>query len=98
MMLVQSLAQLAGMYGANASATIQDNTDNILYMGGNNLNTAFQIASRINKPIDEVLALPRGQTYLFRSGQKALQLQRYQIYDDTLYQLEIAPQETGYLR
>lgn len=98
MMLVQSLAQLAGMYGANASATIQDNTDNILYMGGNNLDTAFQIASRINKPIDEVLALPRGQTYLFRSGQKALQLQRYQIYDDTLYQLEIAPQETGYLR
>ncbi len=93
MMLVQSLSQLAGMYGENASITIQDNTDNTIYMGGNNLNTAAQMAQRINKPMDEVLALPRGQIYLFRSGQKGLQLQRYQIYDDPLYQQEIAPLE-----
>ncbi len=98
MMLVQSLSQLAGMYGQHASITIQDNTANIIYMGGNNLETATQIACRINKPVDEILALPEGQIYLFRSGQIALQLQRYQIYNDPLYQLEIAPHETGYLR
>lgn len=91
MMLVQSLSQLAAMYGEAGSIIIQDNTDNILYMGGNNLDTAYQMAQRINKPMDEVLSLPRGQTYLFRGGQKALQLKRYQIYDDPLYQKEIAP-------
>lgn len=93
MMLVQSLSQLESMYGPAASVTIQDNTDNIVYMGGNNLDTAEQMARRINKPMDEVLALPRGQIYLFRSGQKGLQLQRYQIFNDPLYKQKIAPLE-----
>ncbi len=91
MMLVQSLSQLESMYGQAASVTIQDNTDNIIYMGGNNLDTAGQMARRIDKPLDEVLSLPRGQIYLFRNGQKGLQLQRYQIFNDPLYQKEIAP-------
>ena len=91
MMLVQSLSQLDSMYGYPASITIQDNTDNIIYMGGNNLQTAEQMAQRIDKPMNEVLSLPRGQIYLFRSGQKALQMQRYQIFKDPLYQKEIAP-------
>lgn len=91
MMLVQSLSQLEAMYGDNGAATIRDNTDNIVYMGGNDLNTADQIARRINKPVDEVLSLPIGQEYLFRRGQKPLQLKRYQIYNDPVYQQEIAP-------
>ena len=98
MMLVQSLAQLESMYGQAASVTIQDNTDNIVYMGGNNLDTAEQMARRINKPMDEVLALPRGQIYLFRSGQKGLQLQRYQIFNDPLYKQKIAPLEAANTR
>ena len=98
MMLVQSLAQLESMYGQAASVTIQDNTDNIIYMGGNNLDTAEQMARRINKPMDEVLALPRGQIYLFRSGQKGLQLQRYQIFNDPLYQQKIAPLDAANAR
>ena len=91
MMLVQSLSQLAAMYGSYGAVTIRDNTDNIVYLGGNDLDTADQIARRINKPVDEVLALPIGQEYLFRRGQKPIQMQRYQIYDDPLYQQEILP-------
>ena len=98
MMLVQSLSQLESMYGPAASVTIQDNTDNIIYMGGNNLDTAEQMARRINKPMDEVLALHRGQIYLFRSGQKWLQLQRYQIFNDPLYKQKIAPMEAANAR
>ncbi len=93
MMLVQSLSQLAAMYGNYGAVTIRDNTDNIVYLGGNDLDTADQISRRINKPVDEVLALPIGQEYLFRRGQKPLQLQRYQIYDDPLYQREILPND-----
>lgn len=93
MMLVQSISQLAAMYGNYGAVTIRDNTDNIVYLGGNDLDTADQISRRINKPVDEVLALPIGQEYLFRRGQKPLQLQRYQIYDDPLYQREILPND-----
>ena len=46
MMLVQSLSQLAAMYGHNGAVTIRDNTDNIVYLGGNDLDTAEQIARR----------------------------------------------------
>ena len=91
MMLVQSLSQLAAMYGHNGAVTIRDNTDNIVYLGGNDLDTAEQIARRINKPVDEVLSLPIGQEYLFRRGQRPLTLKRYQIFDDPLYRKEIAP-------
>ncbi|MBO6264405.1 MAG: type IV secretory system conjugative DNA transfer family protein [Acidaminococcaceae bacterium] len=93
MMLLQSLSQLAAMYGHNGAVTIRDNTDNIVYLGGNDLDTAEQIARRINKPVDEVLALPIGQEYLFRRGQKPMTLKRYQIFDDPLYRQEIAPLE-----
>ena len=93
MMLLQSLSQLAAMYGNYGAVTIRDNTDNIVYLGGNDLDTADQISRRINKPVDEVLALPIGQEYLFRRGQKPIQLQRYQIYDDPLYQREILPND-----
>ena len=93
MMLVQSLSQLAAMYGNYGAVTIRDNTDNIVYLGGNDLDTADQISRRINKPVDEVLALPIGQEYLFRRGQKPLQLQRYQIYEDPLYRQEILPND-----
>lgn len=86
MMLVQSLSQLEAMYGRNGAVTITDNTDNLVYMGGNDLETATQIARRINKPVDEVLSLPVGREYLIRRGQKPLELKRYQIYDDPLYQ------------
>ena len=95
MMLIQSLSQLEAMYGYNGALTIMDNSDNLVYMGGNDLNTADQIARRINKPVDEVLSLQIGQEYLFRRGQKPKQLQRYQLFDDPLYRKEIALKEAG---
>ena len=91
MMLVQSLSQLEAMYMHNGAITTMDNTDNLVYMGGNDLETANQIARRVNKPIDEVLALPVGREYLIRRGQKPLELSRYQIYDDPLYQETFGP-------
>ena len=89
MMLIQSLAQLTAMYGEQGSQTICDNTDYIVYLGGNDITTAEQIACRINKPVYEVLTLPVGSEYLFVRGQKPLELLRYQIYDDPLYMQEI---------
>lgn len=89
MMLIQSLSQLSSMYGENGSQTICDNTDSMVYLGGNDLYTAEQIARRINKPVHEVLTLPVGTEYLFVRGQKPLELQRYQIFDDSIYVREV---------
>ena len=88
-MLIQSLSQLSSMYGENGAQTICDNTDCIVYLGGNDLYTAKQIARRINKPVHEVLTLPVGSEYLFVRGKKPLELQRYQIFDDSIYVREI---------
>ena len=44
MMLIQSLSQLTAMYGENGAQTICDNTDCMVYLGGNDLYTAEQIA------------------------------------------------------
>ena len=89
MMLIQSLSQLTSMYGENGAQTICDNTDCMVYLGGNDLYTAEQIARRINKPVHEVLTLPVGSEYLFVRGQKPLELQRYQIYEDPIYVRDI---------
>lgn len=88
-MLVQSLSQLESMYGREEAVTIRDNTDNVVYLGGNDVATAKQIAELVNRPLEEVLCLPIGQEYLIRRGQLPLQLQRYQIFSDPLYKREI---------
>ncbi|MBO5636047.1 MAG: type IV secretory system conjugative DNA transfer family protein [Acidaminococcaceae bacterium] len=95
MMLIQSLSQLVSMYGENGAQTICDNTDCMVYLGGNDLFTAEQIARRINKPVYDVLCLPVGSEYLFVRGQKPLELQRYQIYDDPVYVREVEQMNTG---
>ena len=97
MMLIQSLSQLSSMYGENGAQTICDNTDCIVYLGGNDLYTAEQIARRINKPVHEVLTLPVGSEYLFVRGQKPLELQRYRIFDDSIYVREIEQMQENML-
>ena len=89
MMLVQSLSQLESMYGAEEAKTIRDNTDSIVYLGGNDMKTAEEIGERINLPKDIVLSLQIGQEYLFRRGQKPIQLLRFQTFSDPLYKKEI---------
>ena len=93
MMLIQSLSQLTAMYGDNGAQTICDNTDCMVYLGGNDLYTAEQIARRINKPVYEVLTMPLGSEYVFARGQKPLELQRYKIFEDQLYQQEMGVKE-----
>ena len=98
MMLVQSISQLESMYGAEEAKTIRDNSDSIVYLGGNDLQTAKEIGERINLPKDIVLSLQIGQEYLFRRGQKPIQLQRYQIFSDPLYKQEIVHSDAVTLR
>ena len=69
MIVIQSLSQLERRY-CESSHTIIDNCDTLLYMGGNDVDTAEYIAKRCNKSLGTILSMPVGRHWQFRRGQK----------------------------
>ena len=84
-LLVQSESQLESIYGSQDSATIINNCDTYLYMGGMDLKTGRSISERLNAPLEEVLYMPIGQVCIFRRGQKPIITSRYDIMKDEQY-------------
>lgn len=84
-LLLQSESQLNSMYGENAATTIINNCDTCLYMGGTDITTCKNIAQRINKPLDWVMAMPLEQVLVFRRGSRPVVSRRYQTYSDPQY-------------
>ena len=70
MIVLQSLSQLEAGYGASAH-TIIDNCDTLLYMGGNDIDTAEYISRRSSRSLKSILAMPVGTHWQFRRGQPA---------------------------
>lgn len=69
MLILQSLSQLEESYGKSAH-TIADDCDTLIYMGGNDPETAHQIAIRCNKTTQTVLHMPLCSSWIFRRGEK----------------------------
>lgn len=69
MLALQSLAQLEAGYGKSAG-TIADNCDTLLYMGGNDPETARSIAIRCNKTTNTILHMPLCTSWIMRRGQQ----------------------------
>lgn len=85
-LLLQSESQLESMYGSDDAATIINNCDTYLYMGGMDLKTGRSISERLNIPLDEVLYMPIGQVCIFRRGQRPIITSRYDILKNEQYQ------------
>ena len=68
-LILQSLSQLDKSYGASAH-TIVDDCDTLIYMGGNDPETAHSIAIRCNKTTQTVLHMPLRSSWIFRRGEK----------------------------
>ena len=68
-LILQSEAQLRHGYG-ESSHTIIDNCDTIIYMGGNDVETARMISERCNQPLQKVLNMPIGTNWIFRRGEQ----------------------------
>ena len=66
-LILQSESQLAEGYG-ESSHTILDNCDTIVYMGGNDVETARMISERSNQPLHKVLNMPLCTNWIFRRG------------------------------
>lgn len=86
MLLLQSESQLERMYGYEDSVTIIDNCDTYVYMGGMNLKTCRNISERLNLPLEDVLYMPLGHEVIFRRGQRPILTQRYNIFNNRMYQ------------
>lgn len=69
--LLQSLSQLYSIYGERQAQTILDNFDTLLYLGGNDVETAEWISERTGWPVSSILGMPYGQCIVIRTGKEA---------------------------
>ena len=70
-LIIQSLTQLETLYDHPTAVTIINNCDNILFLGGQDKETAEYIAYRAMKTPETILLMPRDKAYLIRSGEPA---------------------------
>jgi len=80
--VLQSESQLTSLYNESAAQTIMSNNDTLVYLGGNDLQTARNFAQRLGVPLEEVLYMPLDQVLIFRRGQKPIVTKKYPIFEN----------------
>ena len=83
--VLQDQSQLKAKYGEYEGRTIMNNCDTILYLGGNDIQTAKDISERLNLPLDRVLYMSLGDIIVFRRGQAPCIDKRYPTLEDKEY-------------
>lgn len=86
-LILQSLSQLENSYGQSAH-TIVDDCDTLIYMGGNDPETAHSIAVRCNKTTHTILHMPICTSWIFRRGEKPFMCRNMEL-DDYLQEKKI---------
>ena len=80
--ILQDKNQLESMYGMSAAKTIMNNNDTVVYLGGNDIDTASDFSRRLNVPLEDVLYMPVNRVLIFRRGQQPIISERYPIFED----------------
>ncbi len=75
--IIQSLSQLYSMYGKNRAQTIINNCDHLLYLGGQDVDTAEYIGTKLDRPSHMILNMPVGEAILFARGQLPCNVHKY---------------------
>ena len=78
MLCIQAEAQLEHAYG-NDGRTIIGNCDNYVYMGGNDIETAYNVARRADVAEHRVLNMPVGVNWIFRRGEEPVMSRNFDI-------------------
>lgn len=81
--ILQSLTQLNAMYKEAEAATIINNCDHMLYLGGQDLKTAEYVSSRANRTIDTILSMGLDQAYLFTRGERPRLVKKVNPFEKT---------------
>lgn len=91
--ILQSLSQLEASYGHARAMTIINNCDHLLYLGGQDVETARYIATKANKSTTSVLQMSLDGAWLFSRGEVPRQVQKYDLRDHPLYSEPAAQRE-----
>lgn len=83
--ILQSVTQLEALYGAARAATIINNCDQLLYLGGQDVGTARLISTKANKSVNTILQMPLSDAWLFVRGEKPQQVHKYDLTAHPLY-------------
>jgi len=78
--ILQCVTQLDSSYGRSIAKTIFGNCDHIIYLGGNDYETAEYIASHAHTSPERVLTLPRGKEYILETGKQGHLANRIRPY------------------
>lgn len=83
--ILQSITQLEALYGPARAATITNNCDQCLYLGGQDVETARIISTKANKSVNTILNMPLSDAWLFVRGQAPQQVGKYNLTAHPLY-------------
>ncbi|MDD7403578.1 MAG: type IV secretory system conjugative DNA transfer family protein [Butyribacter sp.] len=86
--ILQSMTQLEAMYREASAATIVNNCDHIVYLGGQDMKTARFIGARINKTEDKVLEKPLDKVYILTAGAQGVLADKFKPYTEIQRVLE----------
>ena len=85
MLLLQSESQLEAMYERAGAATILNNCDTYVYMGGNDVQTCRDVADKCNKDLNSILNMDLHRVIIFRRGSEPVFTMRYPTYEDEAF-------------
>ena len=82
MIIIQAESQLNALYKEDAN-TIICGCDTLVYLGGNDVDTAKSISERCNQPLSKVLNMPINKEWIFRRGEMPAYVDKYDSMDKT---------------
>lgn len=83
--VLQSITQLDTLYGHASSMTIVNGCDHLVYLGGQDIETARFVGTKANKTVDTILNQPVGNIWLFERGRRGKTVKRYELKEHALY-------------
>lgn len=85
LIVADTKGNLCRQYGETAAQTISDNCGHWLYLGTLNMNTANEIAQRLNIQVTSVLNMPLNEAYIIARGGRPTRVEKYDLEGDAVY-------------
>jgi len=93
--MLQSISQLKGLYSDGQASTIINNCDTMVYMGGQDVETAKFFADKAGKLPENILQLDLKHEWLFTRGQAARMLEKIPPYSMGADDVFMTPSDPG---
>lgn len=78
--ILQSISQLETLYTQPQAVTILNGCDHMVYLGGQDIETAEYISTKANQPIEDILNMGLDEAYLFERGSEPRKVEKMTIY------------------